>query len=141
MEEQIDENLSNDRLISLLAVSFGCLATLLAGVGIYGVLAYSTAQRTREIGIRMALGSTRAAISRIVLVDVLRLAGLGITLALPVAYGLSRLLRSQLFGVSPADPLAMILAVMLISAVAFLAALIPAARAASINPTEALRTE
>jgi predicted permease len=141
MEEQIDENLSNDRLISLLAVSFGCLATLLAGVGIYGVLAYSTAQRTREIGIRMALGSTRAAISRIVLVDVLRLAGLGITLALPVAYGLSRLLRSQLFGVSPADPLAMTLAVLLISAVAFLAALIPAVRAASINPTEALRTE
>jgi predicted permease len=141
MDEQIDQNLSNERLISLLAVAFGCLATVLAGVGIYGVLAYSTAQRTREIGIRMALGSTRAAISRIVLGDVLRLAGLGIAVALPVAYGLSRLLRSQLFGVSPADPLSIIFAVLLISAVAFLAALIPAIRAASINPTEALRTE
>jgi ABC-type antimicrobial peptide transport system permease subunit len=114
---------------------------VLAGVGIYGVLAYSTAQRTREIGIRMALGSTRAAISRIVLGDVLRLAGLGIVVALPVAYGLSRLLRSQLFGVSPADPVSILCAVLLISAVAFLAALIPAVRAASVNPTEALRTE
>jgi ABC-type antimicrobial peptide transport system permease subunit len=141
MDEQIDQNLSNDRLTALLAIAFGVLATLLAGVGLYGVLAYTTAQRTREIGIRMALGSTRAAISRIVLGDVLRLAGLGIALALPVAYGLSRLLRSQLFGVSPADPLAMIFAVLLISTVAFLAALIPAVRAASISPTEALRTE
>jgi predicted permease len=141
MDEQIDNNLANERLIALLAVAFGLLAALLAGVGLYGVLAYSTAQRTREIGIRMALGSTRAAISRIVLADVLRLAGLGILVALPVAFGLSHLLRSQLFGVSPADPLSILFAVLLISAVAFIAALIPAVRAASINPTEALRTE
>jgi predicted permease len=141
MDEQIDNNLANERLIALLAVAFGLLAALLAGVGLYGVLAYSTGQRTREIGIRMALGSTRAAISRIVLADVLRLAGLGILVALPVAFGLSHLLRSQLFGVSPADPLSILFAVLLISAVAFIAALIPAVRAASINPTEALRTE
>jgi predicted permease len=141
MDEQIDDSLANDRLIELLALTFGGLASLLAGVGLYGVLAYSTAQRTREIGIRMALGSTRAAISRIVLADVLRLAGLGILVALSVAFGLSHLLRSQLFGVSPADPLSILFAVLLISAVAFIAALIPAVRAASINPTEALRTE
>ncbi len=141
LDDQIDETLTNDRMVTLLAISFGILATFLAGVGLYGVLAYSTAQRTREIGIRMALGSTRAAISRIVLTDVLRLAGLGILIALPVAYGLTFLLRSQLFGVSPADPLSMIFAVLLISSVAFIAALLPAIRAASINPTEALRTE
>jgi predicted permease len=141
MQGQIDDDLANERLVSLLAVSFGLLATLLAGVGIYGVLAYSTAQRTREIGIRIALGSTRLGVSRIVLSDVLRLAGIGIVVAVPVAIGLSRLLRTQLFGVSSTDPLTIVSVVLVIAAVALIAALIPAGRAASINPTEALRTE
>jgi predicted permease len=141
MDEQIDDNLSNERLIALLAVAFGLLASLLAGVGIYGVLAYTTAQRTREIGIRIALGSSRLAVSRLVLKDVLLLAGLGIAVALPVAFGLSRLVKSQLYGVSPADPLTIAGAVVLIALVALAAALIPASRAASVNPTEALRTE
>ena len=141
MDEQIDNNLSNERLISLLSIAFGVLATLLAGVGIYGVLAYSTAHRTREIGIRIALGSTRLAVAGIVLSDVLRLAALGIVIALPVAFGLSRLLKSQLYDVSPADPLTLTCAVLLIALVALIAALIPATRAASVNPTEALRSE
>jgi putative ABC transport system permease protein len=141
MEVQIDDQLSNERMVSLLAISFGILTTLLAGIGLYGVLAYSTAQRTQEIGIRIALGSTRLAISRIVLGDVLRLAGIGITVALPVSYGLSRLLRSQLFGVSPADPLTIAGAVALISIVTLLAALAPARRAASVDPMQALRAE
>jgi predicted permease len=141
MDEQIDDNLSNERLIALLAVAFGLLAALLAGVGLYGVLAYTTAQRTREIGIRIALGSSRLAVSRLVLKDVLLLAGLGIAVALPVAFGLSRLVKSQLYGVSPADPLTIAGAVVLIALVALAAALIPASRAASVNPTEALRTE
>jgi ABC-type antimicrobial peptide transport system permease subunit len=141
MDEQIDNNLSNERLISLLSVAFGVLATLLAGVGIYGVLAYSTAQRTREIGIRIALGSSRVAVAGIVLSDVLRLAALGIVIALPVAFGLIRLLKSQLYDVSPADPLTLGCAVLLIALVAVIAALIPATRAASVNPTEALRSE
>jgi putative ABC transport system permease protein len=141
MDAQIDDTLSSERMVSLLAIAFGMLTTLLAGIGLYGVLAYSTGQRTREIGIRIALGSTRLAVARIVLTDVLRLAGIGIVVALPVAYGLSRLLRSLLFGVSPADPIAIAAAVLLISTVALIAALIPAQRAASVNPTEALRTE
>jgi putative ABC transport system permease protein len=141
MDEQIDNSLSNERLIALLAVAFGLLATLLSGIGIYGVLAYSTAQRTREIGLRIALGSSRLAISRIVLMDVLRLAGIGIAISIPVAFGLGRLLRSQLFGVSPSDPLTITCAVLLIATVAILAALIPATRAASVNPIEALRSE
>jgi len=141
MDEQIDDNLSNERLISLLSIAFGLLATLLAGVGIYGVLAYSTAQRTREIGIRIALGSSRIAVAGIVLSDVLRLAALGIVIALPVAFGLSRMLKSQLYGVSPADPLTLTCAVLLIALVALIASLVPATRAASVNPTEALRSE
>ncbi len=141
MDAQIDDNLSRERLVTLLAVSFGVLAMLMAGVGLYGVLAYSTAQRTREIGIRIALGSTRVAVSRLVLTDVLRLAGLGVVLALPVAYGLSSLLKSQLFGVSAADPLTLVSVAVLVSLVAAFAAAIPARRAASTNPTEALRTE
>jgi ABC-type antimicrobial peptide transport system permease subunit len=144
MDAQIDDDLSNDRMVALLAIAFGLLATLLAGVGIYGVLAYSTAQRTREIGIRMALGSTRLAISRIVLADVLALASVGILIALPVAFALTRMLRSELFGISPSDPFTIAFAVLLIALVALIAliaALIPARRAAAINPTEALRTE
>jgi predicted permease len=141
MDAQIEEDLSNDRLVLLLAVSFGVLAALLSGVGIYGVLAYSTTQRTREIGIRIALGSSRLAISRIILADVLLLAGLGIVVALPVAYGLTRLIKSELFGVSPADPMSLVSAVVLVTLVAIIAALIPAQRAATIDPTKALRTE
>jgi predicted permease len=141
MDEQIDDNLSNERLIALLAVAFGLLATLLAGVGIYGVLAYTTAQRTREIGIRIALGSSRVGVAGIVLWDVLRLAAIGTAIALPVAFGLSRLIHTQLFGVSASDPLTLMCAVALIAIVALVAALIPATRAASVNPTEALRTE
>ena len=83
MDDQIDTILSNERMIELLAISFGLLATLLAGVGLYGVLAYSTAQRTSEIGIRIALGSTRLGVSRLVLMDVLRLAGIGVVVAIP----------------------------------------------------------
>ena len=104
VSEQIDDTLQNQRIIELLAISFGVLATLLAGVGLYGVLAYSTAQRTREIGIRMALGSTRLAVSRLILTDVFTLAAIGVAIAIPTAYGLSVLIRSQLFGVSAADP-------------------------------------
>jgi predicted permease len=141
MDDQIDQNLSNDRLTALLAVSFGLLATFLAGVGIYGVLAYTTAQRTHEIGIRIALGSTRLAVARIVLSDVLRLVAIGIAVTLPIAFALGRLLKSQLFGVSAADPLTLACAVGLIAIVALFAALVPATRAASVNPTEALRTE
>ncbi len=141
MDAQIDDTLSNERMVALLAVSFGVLATVLAGVGLYGVLAYATAQRTREIGIRMALGSTRGAAARIVLADVGLLVGLGIVGALPVTIALSRLLRSQLYGVSPADPLSLAAAVLLVAAVALLAALLPAHRAARVDPAIALRTE
>jgi putative ABC transport system permease protein len=141
MDDQIETTLTNERMIELLAISFGLLATMLAGVGLYGVLAYSTAQRTREIGIRMALGSSRLGVSRLVLADVLRLAGIGILVAIPCSVMLGRLLRSQLFGVSAADPLTLGAVVLLLVVVAFVAAIVPARRASSVDPTTALRVE
>jgi len=141
MDDQIDTTLSNERMIELLAISFGLLATLLAGVGLYGVLAYSTAQRTREIGIRIALGSSRLGVSKLVLMDVLRLAGIGVAVAVPCSMLLGRLLKSQLFGVSTTDPLTLGAVVLLIGLVALAAALVPARRASSVDPTTALRTE
>jgi predicted permease len=141
MDEQIADNISNDRLVAMLAVSFGIVATLLAAIGLYGVLAYVTAQRTREIGIRMALGARRGSVVRLVISDVVWLAGISVVLTLPIAILLSRLLRSQLYNVSPADPLVMATGVLLIALVVTLAALIPARRAASVNPMQALRSE
>ena len=141
MDDQIDNVLSNERTIGLLAVSFGVLATLLAGIGLYGVLAYSTAQRTREIGIRIALGSSRLAVSRLVLTDVLKLTGIGVAIAIPCALLLARTLRSQLYGVSATDPLTLASVIALIAAVALMAALLPARRAATVNPNIALRSE
>jgi putative ABC transport system permease protein len=141
MDDQIETTLSNERMIELLAISFGLLATMLAGVGLYGVLAYSTAQRTREIGIRIALGSSRLGVSRLVLADVLRLVGIGIAVAIPCSVLLGRLLRGQLFGVSTADPFTLAAVVLLIAVVALVAAIVPARRASTVDPTTALRSE
>jgi putative ABC transport system permease protein len=141
MDDQIDTILVNERMIELLAIAFGLLATALAGVGLYGVLAYSTAQRTREIGIRIALGSSRLGVSRLVLMDVLRLTGVGIAVAIPCSVLLARLLRSQLFGVSIADPITLAAAVALIAVVALVAAIVPARRASAVDPNHALRAE
>jgi ABC-type antimicrobial peptide transport system permease subunit len=141
MDQQIDEDLKNERLIELLAVTFGVLATVLAGVGLYGVVAYTTGQRTKEIGIRMALGSSRWSISQLVFSDVLKLASMGVIVGLPLAIVLARLLRSQLFGVTPADPYVLASAVGLVAVVAVIAALLPARKAASVEPSEVLRAE
>jgi len=141
MDAEIDENINNERMIALLAVSFGVLATLLAGIGLYGVLAYATAQRTREIGVRMALGSNRAGIVVLVLKDVLKLAGISVAIAVPVTIATTRLLKSQLFGVSSADPVVLIFATVLVAGVAVIAAALPARRAANVEPMRALRSE
>jgi putative ABC transport system permease protein len=141
MDEQIADNLVNDRLITLLAVVFAVLATLLAAIGLYGVLAYSTAQRTREIGIRMAMGAQRTSVVRMVLMDVIWLAGISIAFTIPLALLLARLIRSQLYGVSSFDPLSLAAGTVLVIMVAMLAAVLPAKRAASTEPMKALRTE
>ncbi len=141
MDEQIDDNLISERIVSLLAESFGALAALMAAIGLYGVLAYSTAQRTSEIGIRMALGASWASVVRVVLVEVLWLTGIAIAVALPASLLLGRAVRSQLFGISSSDPLTLSLATLLILIVAISSAMLPARRAAKIDPIVALRYE
>lgn len=140
-EQQIDNSLSNERLIAMLSSSFGVIAVLLAAIGLYGVLAFSTAQRTREIGIRMAMGAQRSAVVKMVLQDVLWICGVSIAVALPLALVLGRLLQAQLYGVHAGDPVTLLGGTLLIASVALLAAMIPARRAASVEPMQALRTE
>jgi len=141
MDEQIDNNLIAERVIALLASGFGVLAALMAAVGLYGVLAFSTAQRTSEIGIRMALGATRASVVRMVLSEVLWLAGISIAVTLPLSLLMMSAVRSQLYGISSSDPLTLCLMTVLVILVALTSALLPARRAARVEPMKALRYE
>jgi putative ABC transport system permease protein len=141
MQEQVEEDLSNERVITFLAASFGVLAVFMAAIGIYGVLAYATAQRTREIGIRIAMGSSRNQVIRMVLADVTQLAAAGLAVGLPLAFVLSRLVREQLFEVSSYDPLTLCCVCGLIVFVSVIAAALPAMRAAKVDPMVALRYE
>ena len=141
MQEQVDANLTNERAIAFLATTFGVLAALMAAIGIYGVLAYSTAQRTREIGLRIAVGAARIDVVRLVLAEVLWMAGAGIVAGIPVSLLLVRLIRSQLFRVSISDPLTLSVVCLAVTGVALLAATLPARRAAKVDPMVALRYE
>jgi predicted permease len=141
MQKQVEGNLKNERMIAFLATSFGVLAALMAAIGIYGVLAYSTAQRTREIGVRVALGAARSAIVRMVLAEVLRLVGVGVAAGIPLSWLLTRALRSQLFGISDYDALTLCLVCAVIVMVALASAALPARRAAKVDPMVALRYE
>jgi len=121
--------------------AFGLLALVLAAVGIYGVISYSTRQRTREIGIRMALGAERTKVVGLVLSGASQRVLGGLILGVPLSIGAGRLISSQLYGVSSWDPLALMIAAGALAASAFVAAIIPASRAASISPMSALRNE
>lgn len=141
MDDQIDTQLSTEKLVTFLATSFGVLATLLCAIGLYGVLAFSAAQRTREIGIRMALGADRGAVLRMMLGEVGRLLLISFVVAVPLAIFSGRLLRNQLFGVSNHDPMTLLAVVAIIAAVVLAAAFLPVRRAAAVNPMQALRYE
>jgi predicted permease len=141
MDAQLDETLTTQRVIAMLACSFGVIATLLAAIGLYGVLAYVTAQRTREIGIRMAVGARPSAVARLVLGEVLMLTAISLLFAIPASLLLGRALRSQLFNVSSTDALTYIAGLSIVTAVALLAAALPARRAAMVDPMQALRAE
>ena len=141
MTEVIDDSILAERTIALLATAFGALAAVLAGIGLYGILAYSIAQRTREIGIRMALGARRGRVIGLIVREVLVLAGSAVAVTVPLAMLGSHAVASELFGVSAADPLVYAVGILLIGVVAVLAGWIPARRAARVNPVEALRAE
>lgn len=141
MDIQLGQSMAQERTLALLASAFGILAALMSAVGLYGVLAFDILQRTREIGVRMALGATRPVVARLLLAETLRLAGFSIAIALPMAWGLAHLVRSLLFGVTMADPLTYFAAAMLVGLVALAAASIPTWRASSIEPMKALRYE
>jgi ABC-type antimicrobial peptide transport system permease subunit len=139
LEEQVGLSLSRERMIATMTATFGVLATLLAVVGLYGVMSYSVARRTREIGLRMALGARPGVIAWMIVREVLAIAGAGIAVAIPAAWWLGRLVAAQLYGVVPTDALSIGGAVVLLTAVAVVSGLVPSVRAARIDPTRALR--
>jgi len=141
MEEIVAKSTARQNLNMLLMNIFGGSALLLAGVGIYGLMAYSVQQRTQEIGIRMALGARPDALRNMVLRQGMRLAVIGVAIGIGAALGLAHLVASLLFGVQPRDPLVFVAVPVLLSAVALLACYLPARRATRINPLEALRWE
>src|SRR5258705_577162 len=139
MTQQVKENVFLDRMISILSSAFALLATLLAGVGLYGVLSYSVTQRTREIGVRMALGADAARVRRLVMRQVGIMLAIGGLIGIAAAVGLGRAARSMLFELQSHDPTAMAVAVVLLACVALAAGFIPARRAALVDPMHALR--
>jgi ABC-type antimicrobial peptide transport system permease subunit len=139
LDDQIDRTLVNERLMATLASGFAGLALLLAIVGVYGVTAFTVSRRTREIGIRMALGATRARTVRLVLREGLTLLVGGVAIALPVARALGGTIQSELFGVRPMDWRTLLGAAFLITLAALAAIAVPVRRATSISPMDALR--
>ena len=141
LDYQVADNFNGERLISRLTGLFGVLALLLASVGLYGITAYSVARRINEIGVRMALGANRGNVVLMVMRRALVMVAIGLAIGIPVALVGGRLVRTQLYGVSAYDPLTLTGAVLILAASAALAGFIPARRAASIEPMQALRIE
>jgi predicted permease len=141
MQQQVDFSFQQQRAVASLAGLFGIVALLLAAVGLYGATAYTVAQRTNEIGIRMALGADRANVLQLVLRGAFWRVVVGLIAGLPLAVGAGRLISAQLYGVSSWDPLALTAAAAALAISAFLAAIVPASRAASVSPMTALRIE
>ena len=139
MDRMVAESLSRQNFNALLLAVFAAIALLLAAIGIYGLMSYSVEQRLQEIGIRVALGATRSDVLRLMVLQGMKLAGIGIVLGLAAAYGATRLLASLLFGVKANDPLTFVAVAAMVSIVAAIASMVPARRAAGIAPSVALR--
>jgi predicted permease len=141
LDQQVDEIAFSERLLTFFSLCLGLLAALLAAIGLYGVMAYMVAQRTREIGIRMALGATQKNVAWLVLREIVRISAAGLGIGLVAAFGLGKLIESQLFGVKASNPLVFLTSAVLLSVVALLAGWLPARKAASVDPMVALRYE
>ena len=141
LTHQVEVSLLTERLLATLSTVFGCLATLLAAIGLYGVMAFMVARRTREIGIRMALGAGQKSVMWMVLRETLTLASIGVAIGLAGAYAVTRLIQGQLFGVQATDLLTMAAASLGIAFVTAMAGFVPARRATAIDPMKALRWE
>ncbi len=137
----VSADFQQEQMIATLTTLFGVLGLVLAAVGLYGVMAYTVEQRTSEIGVRMALGANRGDVVKMVLHGTFSQVGIGLALGIPIAIVAGRLMRDQLFGVKPWDPIMLMAATLLLGLAALLASWIPARRAAAVNPMEALRTE
>jgi predicted permease len=141
LQGQLDETLLSDRLIAMLSAGFGLLATLLASVGLYGVMAFIVARRKKELGLRLALGAEPASVVWLVMKEVLLLLTIGLAIGVPAAISLGRYVSSQLFGIEPNDPWMAVATMALLTVVSALAGLVPARRASQIDPILALRYE
>jgi predicted lysophospholipase L1 biosynthesis ABC-type transport system permease subunit len=141
MDEVMGRSTARQSFSMLLLTIFGAVALLLAAIGIYGLMAYSVAQRTQEMGIRMALGADRATIRKMVVWHGMRLASVGIVVGIAASFGLTRLLSTFLFGVKPWDPAVFVSAPLILAAIALVAVWLPAARASKVDPMQALRAE
>ena len=141
MQEVVDATLARPRTVTVLLVTFAVMALLLAAVGVYGVMAYSVAQRTQEIGVRMALGATPRSVFDLVLAQALRLVGIGVMTGLVFAAALTRLLAALLYETEPLDPATFIVTTVLLTVVAMVACYVPARRGTRIAPVQALRAD
>ena len=141
LREQVTTQFTQQRLLARLTSLFGILSLVLASVGLYGVTAYNVERRTNEIGVRMALGACRGSVIRLVLRGAFLLVAFGLILGVPLSLATSRILSSQLYGLNPYDPILIVTAVLVLGLFALIATLLPALRASSISPSQALRTE
>ena len=141
LDQQIDQSLLQERLVSTLSGSFGLLALLIAAIGLYGIMSYSVVRRTREMGIRMALGARPGALVWLVLRETLFMVGLGFGVGTPTALLFGRTVGSLIYGLQPSDPATVSGSLLILGAVAILAGYLPAKRASKVDPIVALRYE
>jgi ABC-type antimicrobial peptide transport system permease subunit len=141
MDEQVDNNILQERLVATLSSFFGVTALLLAALGLYGVMAHAVTRRTREIGIRMALGAQQSSVLWLVLGDAAWMVALGAAAGIPAALAVTKFASTFLFGIGARDPLSVVLATAVLGAVAVAASYLPARRATKVDPVTALRHE